>query len=192
MEIGVVVRIGEVAPDFEQDTTNGSIRFHEWMSRSWCILFSQPMDFTSTSTMELSAAARLRPQWVRCGIKVVALSVDSPDGHARWEKAIAEAEGLALNFPVIADTDRTVSALYDMVPPDNDPSEIVRRVHVIDPDKRIRLMRTYPPATAYNFEAILRAVEGLQLADARLLDARLLDAKVSDIPPGAGISNVLH
>jgi alkyl hydroperoxide reductase subunit AhpC len=110
----------------------------------------------------------------------------------RWEKAIAETEGLALNFPVIADTDRTVSALYDMVPPDNDPSEIVRRVHVIDPDKRIRLMRTYPPATAYNFEAILRAVEGLQLADARLLDARLLDAKVSDIPPGAGISNVLH
>jgi len=164
MEIGdVAVRIGEIAPDFEQDTTNGSIRFHEWMSRSWCILFSQPMDFTSTSTMELSAAARLRPQWVRCGVKVVALSV----------KAIAETEGLALNFPVIADTDRAVSALYDMVPPDNDPSEIVRRVHVIDPDKRIRLMRTYPPATAYNFEAILRAVEGLQLADARLLDAKV-------------------
>jgi len=164
MEIGdVAVRIGEIAPDFEQDTTNGSIRFHEWMSRSWCILFSQPMDFTSTSTMELSAAARLRPQWVRCGVKVVALSV----------KAIAETEGLALNFPVIADTDRAVSALYDMVPPDNDPSEIVRRVHVIDPDKRIRLMRTYPPATACNFEAILRAVEGLQLADARLLDAKV-------------------
>ena len=164
MEIGdVAVRIGEIAPDFEQDTTNGSIRFHEWMSRSWCILFSQPMDFTSTSTMELSAAARLRPQWVRCGVKVVALSV----------KAIAETEGLALNFPVIADTDRAVSALYDMVPPDNDPSEIVRRVHVIDPDKRIRLMRTYPPATAYNFGAILRAVEGLQLADARLLDAKV-------------------
>src|SRR5476649_1374754 len=100
MEIGdVAVRIGEIAPDFEQDTTNGSIRFHEWMSRSWCILFSQPMDFTSTSTMELSAAARLRPQWVRCGVKVVALSVDTPDGHARWEKAIAETEGLALNFP---------------------------------------------------------------------------------------------
>lgn len=188
MEIfDVAVRIGEVAPDFEQDTTNGSIRFHEWMNRSWCILFSQPMDFTSTSTMELSAAARLRPQWVRCGIKVVALSVDSPDGHARWEKAIAEAEGLALNFPVIADTDRSVSELYGMVPPDNDPSELVRRVHVIDPDKRIRLVRTYPPATAYNFETILRAIEGLQLAD-----ARLQDAKATDIRLGAGVSTMLH
>jgi len=119
--------------------------------------------------------------------QVVALSVDSPDGHARWEKAIAETEGLALNFPVIADTDRSVSALYDMVPSDNDSTEIVRRVHVIDPDRRIRLMRTYPPATAYNFEAVLRAVEGLQLAD-----ARLLDTKMSDILPGAGVSNVLH
>ena len=188
MEIGdVVVRIGEIAPDFEQDTTNGSIRFHEWMGRSWCILFSQPRDFTSASTMELSAAARLRPQWLRFGVKVVALSVDSPDGHARWEKAIAEAEGLALNFPVIADTDRSVSELYDMVPPDNEPSEIVRRVHVIDPDRRIRLMRTYPPATAYNFEAILRAVEGLQLAD-----ARLIDAKASDFHPVVGTSTVLH
>ena len=188
MEIlDVAVRIGEIAPDFEQDTTNGSIRFHEWMNRSWCILFSQPMDFTSISTMELSAAARLRPQWVRSGIKVVALSVDSPDGHARWEKAIAEAEGLALNFPVIADTDRSVSALYDMVPPESDPSEIVRRVHVIDPDRRIRLMRTYPPATAYNFEAILRAVEGLQLAD-----ARLVDIKQAGIYSGVGVSTVLH
>ena len=118
--------------------------------------------------MELTAAARLRPEWSRCGVKVVALTVDSPDGHARWEKAIAETEGLTLNFPVIADTDRTVSMLYDMVPVGADAAAIVRRVHVIDPDKRIRLMRTYPPATAYNFEAILRAVEGLQLADARL------------------------
>lgn len=188
MEIGdVAVRIGEIAPDFEQDTTNGSIRFHEWMSRSWCILFSQPRDFTSTSTMELSAAARLRPQWVRSGVKVVALSVDSPDGHARWEKAIAETEGVALNFPVIADTDRSVSALYGMLPADKDAPEIVRRVHVIDPDKRIRLMRTYPSATAYNFEAILRAVEGLQLAD-----ARLIDAKAYGIHMGVGISTVLH
>lgn len=188
METGhVTVRIGEVAPDFEQDTTNGSIRFHEWMNRSWCILFSQPMDFTSTSTMELSAAARLRPQWIRCGIKVVALSVDSPDGHARWEKAIAEAEGLALNFPVIADTDRSVSELYGMLPLAGEASDIVRRIHVIDPDKRIRLMRTYPPATAYNFEAILRAVEGLQLAD-----ARLGDAKASGIHLGAAVSTMLH
>jgi alkyl hydroperoxide reductase subunit AhpC len=164
----VIVRIGQIAPDFEQDTTNGSIRFHEWMSRSWCILFSQPRDFTSTSTMELTAAARLHPQWSKRGVKVVALSVDSPDGHMRWEKAIEETEGLTLNFPVIADTDRTVSMLYDMVPPSTDPSAIVRRVHVIDPDKRVRLMRTYPPAMAYNFEAILRAVEGLQIADARM------------------------
>jgi alkyl hydroperoxide reductase subunit AhpC len=169
MEIGeVVVRIGQIAPDFEQDTTNGSIRFHEWMNRSWCILFSQPKDFTSASTMALAAAARLRPEWTRRGVKVVALSIDSPAGHARWEKAIAETEGLTLNFPVIADTDRTVSMLYDMVPTGADGSAIVRRVHVIDPDKRIRLMRTYPPATAYNFVAILRAVEGLQMADARL------------------------
>jgi len=182
----VTVRIGEIAPDFEQDTTNGSIRFHKWMNRSWCVLFSQPMGVTSTSALALSAAARLRTQWVQFGIKVVALSVDSPDSHARWEKSIAENEGITLNFPVIADTDRSVSRLYGMVPPATDPSEIVRRVHVIDPDKRIRLMRTYPPATAYNFEAILRAVEGLQMADARLSDAR-----VADIHP-VGISTLLH
>jgi len=159
--------VGGIAPDFEQDTTNGSIRFHEWLGRSWGILFSQSRDFTSASTMELTVAARLRPQWSRRGIKVVALSLDSPAGHARWERAIAETEGLTLNFPVIADTDRTVAALYGLVPPEPDAGEIVRRVHVIDPDKRIRLTRTYPPATAYNFEAVLRAVEGLQLADAR-------------------------
>ncbi len=183
----MAVRIGGIAPDFEQDTTNGSIRFHEWMSRSWCILFSQPLDFSSTATMELSAAARLRPQWARCGVKVVALSVGSPAGHARWEKAIAQTEGLALNFPVIADTDRTVSALYGIVGPDSAPSEIVRRVHVIDPDKRIRLVRTYPPATAYDFEAILRTVEGLQQAD-----ARMVDAKPHDIHRGVGVSTALN
>ena len=174
----MTVRIGGIAPDFEQDTTNGSIRFHEWMSRSWCILFSQSRcSPPRPRPCELTAAARLRPEWSRRGIKVVALSVDSPAGHARWEKVIAETEGLTLNFPVIADTDRSVSALYGMVPPDPDSGEIVRRVHVIDPDKRVRLMRTYPPATAYNFEAVLRAVEGLQLADAR---------------SGAGGSAVLH
>lgn len=163
----MAVGIGGIAPDFEQDTTNGSIRFHEWLGRSWCILFSQSRDFTSASTMELTAAARLRPEWSRRGIKVVALSMDSPAGHERWERAIAETAGLALNFPVIADTDRAVARLYGLLPATEEAGEIVRRVHVIDPDKRIRLTRTYPPATSYNFEAVLRAVEGLQLADAR-------------------------
>ncbi|MFI4999083.1 MAG: redoxin domain-containing protein [Reyranellales bacterium] len=163
----MTLQIGQTAPDFEQDTTNGSICFHQWINRSWCILFSHPRDFTPVCTTELAEAARLKPEWNKRGIKVIGLSVDSSDGHARWEKDIAEAQGLALNFPVIADADRMVSTLYGMARSGAEPSMAVRSVFVIDPYKKIRLMLTYPPSTGCNFGEVLRLVDRLQLFDAR-------------------------
>lgn len=162
----MTVQLGQIAPDFEQDTINGSIRFHEWMNRSWCILFSHPRDFTPACVAALATAARLKAEWNRRGVKIIALSVDSSEGHARWEKDISETHGWTLNFPVIADADRMVSTLYGMVQPEADPAADVRCVFVIDPDKKIRLMRTYPPATACNFEEMLHLVDRLQLGDA--------------------------
>ena len=161
----MTVQLGQIAPDFEQDTINGSIRFHEWMNRSWCVLFSHPRDFTPVCLAALATAARLKAEWKRRGVKVIALSVDSADGHARWEKDIAETHGWTLNFPVIADADRMVSTLYGMVRPGEGPAAVLRCVFVIDPDKKIRLMRTYPPATACNFEEMLSLVDRLQQGD---------------------------
>lgn len=164
----MTVQLGQIAPDFEQDTINGSIRFHEWMNRSWCILFSHPRDFTPACVAALATATRLKAEWNRRSVKIIALSVDSADGHARWASDIAESHGWTLNFPVIADADRMVSTLYGIVRPETDPSTIVRCVFVIDPDKKIRLMRTYPPATACNFEEMLRLVDRLQQGDTEL------------------------
>jgi len=162
----MTVQLGQIAPDFEQDTTNGSIRFHEWMNGSWCILFSHPKDFTPVCTTELAEAARLKPEWEKRHVKVIGLSVDGSDNHVRWEKDIEETQGQAMNFPMIADTDRKVANLYGMVHPDADPSVTVRCVFVIDPNKKVRLMMTYPPSTGRNFMEILRVVDSLQLTDA--------------------------
>ena len=166
----MALRLGDIAPDFEQDTLNGSIRFHEWVNRSWCILFSHPLEETRAASpacsTALATAARLKPEWSRRGVKVVALSVESSDSHASWEKDILQTQGWSLNFPVIADADRMVSTLYGMVRPGAAAPAIVRCVFVIDPDKKIRLMRTYPPATACDFEEMLRLVDRLQQGDA--------------------------
>jgi thioredoxin-dependent peroxiredoxin len=165
-DFDLTLQLGQIAPDFEQDTTNGSIRFHEYMNGSWCILFSHPRDFTPVCTTELSEAARLKPEWDKRGVKVIGLSVDPSDSHASWEKDIEETQGQALNFPVIADLDRRVSALYGMVHPLSDPSVTVRSVFIIDPNKKIRLTMTYPASTGRNFQEILRVVDSLQLTDA--------------------------
>lgn len=153
----MTVQLGDIAPDFEQDTANGSIRFHEWMNRSWCILFGHPGAVTPATAEEFAIAARMKPEWTRRGVKLIALSVDSSDGHARWEKQLAELQGWTPNFPVITDADRMVSTLYRMAG---------RCAYVIDPDKKVRLVRTYPSDEICNFEELLRVVDRLQGADA--------------------------
>jgi len=162
----MTIQLGQIAPDFEQDSTQGRIRFHAWLGNSWGILFSHPRDFTPVCTTELAEVARLKPEWDMRHVKPIGLSVDLMDRHAVWEKDIEETQGHALNFPLVADADRTVSQLYGMIHPEADPTVTVRCVYVIDPNKRVRLTLTYPPSTGRNFDEILRAIDSLQLTDA--------------------------
>jgi alkyl hydroperoxide reductase subunit AhpC len=162
----MTIQLGQIAPDFEQDSTAGRIRFHDWLGSSWGILFSHPKDYTPVCTTELAEAARLQPEWSKRNVKVIGLSVDPADSHRGWEKDIEETQGQALNFPVLADPDRKVSNLYGMVHPEADPTITVRSVFIIDPNKKVRLIMTYPPSTGRNFAEILRVVDSLQLTDA--------------------------
>ena len=161
----MTLQLGQIAPDFEQDTTDGRIRFHDWAGDSWVVLFSHPKDYTPVCTTELGEVARLKPEFDRRGAKVIGLSVDTADRHAGWERDIEETQGQRVNFPMIADHDRTVSDLYGMVHPEADPALTVRTVFVIDPAKKVRLMLTYPPSTGRNFAEILRVIDSLQLTD---------------------------
>lgn len=162
----MTVQLGQIAPDFEQDSTEGRIRFHEWLGNSWGILFSHPKDYTPVCTTELGVVARLKPEWDKRNVKVIGLSVDPADSHKGWAADIEETQGQALNFPLIADADRKVSDLYGMVHPEADPTITVRSVFVIDPNKRIRLILTYPPSAGRNFDEVLRVIDSLQLTDA--------------------------
>jgi thioredoxin-dependent peroxiredoxin len=162
----MAIQLGQVAPDFEQDSSAGRIRFHAWLGGSWAILFSHPKDFTPVCTTELAEVARLKSEWDKRNVKPLGLSVDPADSHKRWERDIEETQGHALNFPMLADADRTVSNLYGMVHPEADPTVTVRSVFVIDPAKKVRLILTYPPSTGRNFDEILRVVDSLQLTDA--------------------------
>ena len=163
----MAIQLGQIAPDFEQDSTTGRIRFHEWLGDSWGVLFSHPKDYTPVCTTELAETARLKPEWDKRNVKVLGLSVDSGENHKGWERDIEETQGQALNFPVLADVDRKVSDLYGMVHPEADPALTVRSVFVIDPAKKIRLMLTYPPSTGRNFLEILRTIDSLQLTDSQ-------------------------
>jgi alkyl hydroperoxide reductase subunit AhpC len=162
----MAIQLGQIAPDFEQDSSQGRIHFHEWLGNSWGVLFSHPRDFTPVCTTELAEVARLKPEWDKRHVKPIGLSVDPVDSHAGWEKDIEETQGQKLNFPVLADADRRVSTLYDMVHPEADPSITVRSVFVIDPNKKVRLTLTYPPSTGRNFDEVLRVIDALQLTDA--------------------------
>jgi len=157
------LRIGEIAPDFTAETTEGPIRFHEWIGNAWAILFSHPKDFTPVCTTELGEVARLKPEFDKRSVKVIGLSVDSAESHQRWAKDIEETQGHALNFPVIADSDRKVAMLYDMIHPEVSDIFTVRSVFVIGPDKKVKAMLTYPASTGRNFEEILRLVDSIQL-----------------------------
>jgi len=162
----MAIQLGQIAPDFEQDSSAGRLKFHEYLGSSWGVLFSHPKDFTPVCTTELAEVARLKPEWDKRNVKPIGLSVDSAANHAGWEHDIEETQGQKLNFPVIADADRTVSDKYGMVHPDADPSITVRSVFIIDPNKKVRLILTYPPSTGRNFDEILRVIDSLQLTDA--------------------------
>ena len=147
----MTIQLGQVAPDFEQNSTHGPIRFHEWLGSSWGLLFSHPKNFTPVCTTELGEVAKLRPEWDKRNVKPIGLSVDPVEAHHKWEKDIEETQGARLDFPMIADPDGRVAALYDMIHPDCDPAVTVRSVFVIDPAKKVRLILTYPPSTGRNF-----------------------------------------
>jgi len=166
------IRIGETAPDFEAETTEGRIRFHEWLGDSWGVLFSHPKDFTPVCTTELGYLARLKPEFDARNVKVIGLSVDPIDRHHAWARDIEETQGFAPNYPLIGDPLLTISKLYDMLPAEAGDScegrtavdnQTVRTVYVIGPDKKVRLMISYPMATGRNFDEILRVIDALQL-----------------------------
>lgn len=159
----MALRLGDVAPDFSADTTDGPIQFHDWIGDSWAVLFSHPKDFTPVCTTELGECSRLKPEFDKRGVKVIGLSVDATDSHKRWAEDIRETQGSALNFPIIADPDHKVAELYDMIHPEISDIFTVRSVYIIGPDKKIKLMITYPASTGRNFDEILRVIDSLQL-----------------------------
>src|SRR5258708_11203662 len=160
------IQLGQVAPDFTQDSTEGRLSFHAWLGTGWGVLFSHPKDFTPVCTTELAEAARLKPEFDRRNVKIIGLSVDTVASHQAWFDDIAQTQGQALNCPVLADGERTVATLYGMIHPKSARALTVRAVFVIAPDKRVRLMLTYPPSTGRNFAEILRVIDSLQLTDA--------------------------
>ena len=159
----MTIQLGQVAPDFEQNSTHGPIRFHEWLGSSWGLLFSHPKNFTPVCTTELGEVAKLRPEWDKRNVKVIGLSVDELGNHTEWAKDIAETQGAEVNFPIIADGDRKVSDLYDLIHPNANDTLTVRSVYVIGPDNKVKLIITYPASTGRNFDEILRVVDSLQL-----------------------------
>jgi thioredoxin-dependent peroxiredoxin len=168
----MALQLGETAPDFEAETTEGPIRFHDWMGDSWVVLFSHPKDFTPVCTTELGYLAKIKPEFDRRGVKIIGLSVDPVEKHSTWAKDIEETQGYAPNYPMIGDSDFNVSKLYGMLSPDvdGDPAartpadnQTVRNVFVVGPDKKVKLVLVYPMTTGRNFDEVLRVIDSLQL-----------------------------
>jgi thioredoxin-dependent peroxiredoxin len=157
------LRLGDIAPDFSADTTQGKINFHEWIDNSWAMLFSHPADFTPVCTTELGKTALLKGEFEKKGVKVIAVSVDDLDSHNKWVPDIEEVNGVKMNFPIIADSDRNVATLYDMIHPNASEKATVRSVFIIGPDKKVKLTLTYPASTGRNFQELLRVIDSLQL-----------------------------
>jgi len=160
------LRLGDTAPDFNAETSEGQVNFHEFLGNGWGVLFSHPRDFTPVCTTELGYVARLKPEFEKRGVKAIGLSIDPVDAHRGRLKDIQETQGHAVNFPIIADPDKKVANLYGMIHPAHDEVYTVRTVFVIDPKKKVRLMITYPQTTGRNFDEILRVIDSLQLTDA--------------------------
>lgn len=161
----MAIRLGDIAPDFEQESTKGRIRFHEWLGNQWGILFSHPADFTPVCTTELGLTAKLKDEFAKRNVKAIALSVDPVESHHRWIEDINETQNTVVNFPVIADADRKVSELFDMIHPNANATLTVRSLFIIDPNKVVRLIITYPASTGRNFNEVLRVLDSLQLTD---------------------------
>jgi alkyl hydroperoxide reductase subunit AhpC len=157
------LRLGDVAPDFTAETTEGTVNFHEWLGDSWGMIFSHPADFTPVCTTELGKTALLKGEFEKKGVKVIAVSVDDLASHMKWIPDIEEVNNVKMNFPIIADSDRKVSELYDMIHPNSSESSTVRSVFIIGPDKKVKLTLTYPPSTGRNFQELLRVIDSLQL-----------------------------
>ena len=185
----MTVRLGDLAPDFTADTTQGPISFHEWKGTGWAVLFSHPKDFTPVCTTELGAAARLKPEFEKRNVKMIGLSVDPVESHRKWEKDITDVTGQTVNFPMIGDADRKVSDLYGMIHPNASDTMTVRSVFVVGPDHKVKLTLTYPASTGRNFAELLRVIDSLQLtagyavatpADWKDGDDVIITAAVSD------------
>jgi thioredoxin-dependent peroxiredoxin len=168
----MALQLGETAPDFEADTTEGRIRFHEWLGNSWAVLFSHPKDFTPVCTTELGYMARIKPEFDKRGVKIIGLSVDPVDRHVKWAQDIKETQGVAPNYPMIGDPDLKISKLYGMLPASASgnsdgrtpaDNQTVRNVFVIGPDKKIKLILVYPMTTGRNFDEVLRVIDSMQL-----------------------------
>jgi len=159
------LRLGDPVPNFTQASTTGEINFYEWAGDSWVVLFSHPKDFTPVCTTELGEVARLQPEFEQRNVKVIALSVDDAESHKGWSKDIEETQRVGLNYPILADPDRKVSNLYDMIHPNANDTLTVRSVFIIDPQKKLRLTFTYPASTGRNFDELLRVIDSLQLTD---------------------------
>lgn len=159
------LRLGDIAPDFEQDSSEGRIKFHEWLGNSWGVLFSHPADYTPVCTTELGLTAKLKDEFAKRNVKAIALSVDSVESHKGWINDINETQNTSVNFPIVADPDRKVSQLYDMIHPNASETFTVRSLFVIDPNKKIRLTITYPASTGRNFNEVLRVIDSLQLTE---------------------------
>ena len=159
------LKLGDIAPDFEQQSSTGLIKFHEWLGNQWGVLFSHPADFTPVCTTELGFTAKLKDEFAKRNVKAIALSVDPVDSHIKWIEDINSTQGTEVNFPILADADRKVSELYDLIHPNASATLTVRSLFVIDPDKKVRLTITYPASTGRNFHEILRVIDSLQLTD---------------------------
>ena len=159
----MAIRLGDTAPNFKAQTTEGEIDFYDWMGKDWAVLFSHPKDYTPVCTTELGAVAKLKPEFEKRGVKVIGLSVDQVEDHHGWSQDIEDTQGIKLNFPLVADPDRVVSDKYDMIHPQADNTLTLRSVFVVDDDKKIRLTLTYPASTGRNFDEILRVIDSLKL-----------------------------
>jgi alkyl hydroperoxide reductase subunit AhpC len=161
----MTLRLSDIAPDFEQDSSIGKIKFHEWIGDSWAVLFSHPADYTPVCTTELGMTAKLKSEFDKRKVKAIGLSVDPVEKHSGWIKDIEETQNCNIGFPIIADVDKKVATLYDMIHPNQSETMTVRSLFIIDPKKKVRLMITYPMSTGRNFEEILRVLDALQLTD---------------------------
>jgi alkyl hydroperoxide reductase subunit AhpC len=165
MEIKMTLRLGDTAPDFEQESSIGPLKFYDWAGDAWVVLFSHPADFTPVCTTELGLTAKLKPEFDKRNVKALALSVDGTDSHKTWIKDIEETQNTVVGFPIVADSDRKVATLYDMIHPEQSATATVRSVFIIDPKKKVRLTLTYPMSTGRNFDEVLRVIDALQLTD---------------------------